>query len=74
MFRYDDTGRLSEHREKQERVVVKTRKKEYVNPVLDYKGKPVFDKKTKEPLTKVTYGTEIVKEIVADPKGPNGVG
>lgn len=67
MFRYDDTGRVSEPREKQQRVVVQTRKKEYTNIIRDYKGKPVKDKKTGEILTKTTYGSEIVKEIVVDP-------
>lgn len=69
MFRYDDTGKLSQSGEKQQRVVVQTRKQTYVNPILDRRGKPVYDKKTKEPLTKTTHGYEIVKEIVADPKG-----
>jgi hypothetical protein len=69
MFRYDDTGKLSQPGEKQNKVIVKTRKMTYHNPILDRKGKPVIDRKTKEPLIKTSYGYEIVKEIVADPKG-----
>ena len=63
MFRYEDTGRLSEPREKQTKVVTERRDKTYTREIFDKKGN---FKKTLE-----YKGWEIVTEMVIDPRGPN---
>ncbi len=58
MFRYQDTGKQSQPKEKQVKQVVATRKVTYINPHPN--------PKVKEPV--ITEGFEIVKEITVSPE------
>lgn len=53
MFRCQNCGRNSRPHEKPTKIVVETREKDYINKWLSKKGKE---------HTKITHGTEIVKE------------
>lgn len=55
MFKCQKCGKVTEPNEKLNKIVTKTREREYVNTVLN--------KKTKATFEKITKGTEIVSEI-----------
>ncbi len=62
MFKCDKCKKTSGIRKKQHKISTQTKDKDYVNPVIDDKGKQIYDKYGKK-LEIISTGFEIVNEI-----------